>query len=220
MADIITGPHTSGESLPLQQHSRRLRDMGDGTHAEVVALAGGSSTTPQEAANAFGLEPDTVEPDSVADLLAANAAAIAAATISTGTVGAPATDVVTVQGIASMTPVLVTAQSGTNNIGHVGGFDYETVAASQSAQILGPTGAQGDYLSHVLIVPATTSPGAVSVTDGNGSAITIFAGGASSVSSLVPFAVPIGAKCTSGTTPGWKVTTGANVSAIGVGDFT
>lgn len=97
------------------------------------------------------------------------------------------------------------------------GKDYETVAASQTDQALGATGATGDYLGGVLIVPATTSPGAVSIKDGAGSAITIFTGGASSVSNLVPFMVPIGAASTGGA---WKVTTGTNVSAIGVGKFT
>lgn len=100
----------------------------------------------------------------------------------------------------------------TINRGH-----YETVAASQSDQVLGPTGAIGDALDGVLVVPATTSPGAVSIKDGGGSAITIFTGGASSVSNLVPFFVPIGARSAAGA---WKVTTGASVSAIGVGNFT
>jgi hypothetical protein len=81
---------------------------------------------------------------------------------------------------------------------------------------MGASGAAGDYISHVIIIPATTSPGAVSIKDGSGSAITIFTGGASSVTSLVPFAVPLG--LIAGTA--WKITTGAAVSAIGVGDFT
>lgn len=94
--------------------------------------------------------------------------------------------------------------------------DYETVAALQSDQSLGATGAAGDYLAGLLIVPATTSPGAVSIKDGAGSAITVFAGGSFSVSNLVPFFVPLGIKSLSGA---WKVTTGANVSAIGIGNF-
>jgi hypothetical protein len=98
-----------------------------------------------------------------------------------------------------------------------GGQHYETVAASQTDQALGATGATGDYLASVLIVPATTSPGAVSIKDGAGSSITIFTGGASSVAALAPFSVPIGAKSTGGA---WKVTTGANVSAIAFGRFT
>lgn len=95
--------------------------------------------------------------------------------------------------------------------------NYETVAASATDQALGATGATGDYLAGLLIVPATTSPGAVSIKDGAGSAITIFTGGASSVSNLVPFLVPLGMKSTGGA---WKVTTGTNVSAIGIGKFT
>jgi hypothetical protein len=94
--------------------------------------------------------------------------------------------------------------------------DYETVAASQTAQVLGPTGGTGDYLAGVLIVPATTSPGNVLILD-NATSITIFAGGASSVSNLVPFFVPLGMTSVSGA---WKITTGANVSAIGIGNFT
>lgn len=94
---------------------------------------------------------------------------------------------------------------------------YETVAASQTTQTLGATGATGDFLSGVLVVPATTSPGNVQIKDGAGSAITVFTGGASSVSNLVPFFIPLGMYSTAGA---WQVTTGANVSAIGIGRFT
>jgi len=100
----------------------------------------------------------------------------------------------------------------------VNSTQYQAVAASQSAVALGPGGGgTGDYLSHVTIVPASTSPGAVTITDGGGSAITLFAGGASSVSSLVPFQVAIGAKSTGGP---WKITTGAAVSVVAMGQFT
>lgn len=95
--------------------------------------------------------------------------------------------------------------------------DYEAVAASQTDQPLGATGATGDYFAGLLIVPATTSPGAVSIKDGGGSAITVFTGGASSVSNLVPFFIPLGSKSIAGA---WKVTTGSNVSAFAVGNFT
>jgi hypothetical protein len=96
------------------------------------------------------------------------------------------------------------------------GINYETVAASQAAQVLGGAGATGDLLNGVLIIPASTSPGAVTILDGSTSII-IFAGGASSVSSLVPFFVYLGIKSMTGP---WKVTTGASVSAIAVGSFT
>ena len=106
--------------------------------------------------------------------------------------------------------------AGTVSLTDLSAGDYETVAASQTDQALGATGAAGDYLAGVLIVPATTSPGAVSIKDGGGSAITIFTGGATSVSNLVPFFVPLGIKSASGA---WALTTGAAVSAIGVGNF-
>lgn len=97
------------------------------------------------------------------------------------------------------------------------GTEYETVAASQTTQVLGATGATGDLLVGVLVVPATTSPGIVQIKDGAGTAITVFAGGASSVSTLHPFFVPLGIKSTAGA---WQITTGANVSVIGIGTFT
>jgi hypothetical protein len=94
---------------------------------------------------------------------------------------------------------------------------YETVAASQTAQVMGGNGAICDYLAGLLVIPATTSPGAVSITDGTGSPITVFTGGASSVTSLVPFAIPLGVRSSSGA---WKVTTGTDVSVIAIGYFT
>jgi len=93
---------------------------------------------------------------------------------------------------------------------------YETVAASQAAQILGASGAVGDYLQGLLVVPASTSPGNVIVLD-DATSITVFAGGASSVATLIPFFVPIGAFSVNGA---WKVTTGAAVSVVAVGNFT
>lgn len=99
-----------------------------------------------------------------------------------------------------------------------GASTYNTVAASATAQALtgGGGGALGDYLSHCNIIPATTSPGNVILLD-NATSITLFAGGASSVTSLIPFPVPIGALSVSGA---WKITTGANVSVVCVGKFT
>lgn len=93
---------------------------------------------------------------------------------------------------------------------------YETVAASQTAQVLGNTGAAGDWLERLIITPANTSPGAVAVLDG-GTSITLFAGGATSVADLAPIVVPFGMASASGP---WKITTGADVSVIAVGKFT
>lgn len=97
-----------------------------------------------------------------------------------------------------------------------GPSEYETVAASQTAQVLGATGAAGDYIAGVLVVPATTSPGNVLLLD-DATSITIFTGGATSVADLTPFYIPLGLKSVSGA---WKLTTGANVSCIGIGEFT
>lgn len=93
--------------------------------------------------------------------------------------------------------------------------EYETVAASQTGQALGASGAKGDYLAGLLVIPASTSPGAVAVLDG-ATSITVFAGGASSVGGLVPFFIPLGLRSTGGA---WSVTTGASVSVIAVGAF-
>ena len=99
---------------------------------------------------------------------------------------------------------------------NLGAGEYETVAASQTAQVIGLTGAAGDYIVGILVIPATTSPGQVLLLDG-ATSITVFVGGASSVSDLVPFFIPLGMKCTGAA---WKITTGANVSVIASGNFT
>lgn len=93
---------------------------------------------------------------------------------------------------------------------------YKTVAASATATVMGATGAAGDFLDGILVIPATTSPGNVLLLD-NATSITVFAGGATSVSNLIPFFIPIGALSASGA---WKITTGTNVSVIGIGNFT
>jgi len=128
-----------------------------------------------------------------------------------GVAGGAGTNGATVQRVT-----IATDDQSAANLNNALVGDYETVAASQTNQVLGPTGATGDYLAGVLIVPATTSPGNVIIID-NATSITIFTGGASSVSNLVPFMVPLGMRSVSGS---WRITTGANVSAIGIGNFT
>jgi len=98
--------------------------------------------------------------------------------------------------------------------------EYEWCPASVPAgTVLGATGAAGDYLDHVLIVPGTTSPGVVQIRDGTaGTPRTIFTGGANSVSNLASIDVNIGAVATA--SGGWAIITGADVTAIGFGNFT
>lgn len=101
-------------------------------------------------------------------------------------------------------------------IGDVVAGEYETVAASATAQVLGATGAAGDFISHIVIVPASTSPGNVTLLDGSTS-IPVFVGGGSSIGDNKAFAIPLQMTSVNGA---WKVTTGLNVSVIAVGNFT
>ena len=103
----------------------------------------------------------------------------------------------------------------TGGVGVVnGGSDYETVAASQTAQVLGATGATGDYLSHCVLQPTTTGAGTMTILD---NATVIFTFTTGTLSNLAPIPIPIGAISVSGA---WKVTTGANETATCFGKFT
>lgn len=95
-----------------------------------------------------------------------------------------------------------------------GQFDYETVAASQSDQVLGVTGAAGDFL-HKLICVITTSTGSlVQIKDGSGSAITVLPTGLAAPGF---YQIELNISSTSGA---WKITTGANVAVLVIGRFT
>lgn len=99
-----------------------------------------------------------------------------------------------------------------------GGVEYETVAASQTAQPLGATGAAGDYLSHCVIYPVTTGAGSVTVFDNtNAAATNVITFTSGTLSNLSPIPIPVGAKSVSGA---WKVTTGTNVTVTCYGNFT
>jgi hypothetical protein len=91
---------------------------------------------------------------------------------------------------------------------------YETVVAGQTDQVLGPTGAIGDYLEHLIITVATAATAQVQLKDGSGSAYTILPntpGGGVGV-----YVVPIKACSSSGA---WKVTTGAGSTVLAAGHF-
>jgi hypothetical protein len=94
---------------------------------------------------------------------------------------------------------------------------YETVGASATAQVLGATGATGDYLAYVEVFPGTAGCGVVTILDNASTWGTFAGGGTTALPSLVPFRIDVGAYSTSGA---WKITTGANVTAVGVGKFT
>ena len=90
-------------------------------------------------------------------------------------------------------------------------YQYETVAASQTAQVLGGTGAIGDYLHRIIVTVSTALTGTVTILDGSTSI------------AIVPASTTIGVysielNMRSATGP-WKVTTGAGASVVGVGIF-
>ena len=93
-------------------------------------------------------------------------------------------------------------------------LDYQAVAASQTAKVLGVSGAIGDYISHLVIVVATAAQSAVTINDGGGSEISVFP--ASPGSGIGTYTVPLGLQSRSGS---WQLTTGSGVTVIAVGKF-
>lgn len=94
---------------------------------------------------------------------------------------------------------------------------YVTVAASQTdAVIQSSTGATGDYLDYVIVIPATTAPGVVTIKDNATAIISYVGGGTTALLTVIPFTINVGAFSRSGA---WKITTGANVSVVAVGKF-
>lgn len=101
-----------------------------------------------------------------------------------------------------------------NNITTPAGFEYETVAASQTAQVLGTTGAAGDRIERLIITSNTAATATVSLLDGVTS-IPLLVGAATTP--LGVFTVHLGIYSTTGA---WSVTTGAGATVIAVGRFT
>lgn len=90
-------------------------------------------------------------------------------------------------------------------------YQYDTVAASQTAQVLGGTGAIGDYLHRLIIDVGTAATSTVTILDGSTSI------------PVMPATTPVGLysiefNMASASGP-WKVTTGAGATVIGVGIF-
>lgn len=91
-------------------------------------------------------------------------------------------------------------------------FEYETVAASQTDQVLGSTGAAGDLLAKLHCVFSAAAVGAVQIKDGTGSAVTVIDAKAGATTVTIDFNIV-------STDAGWKITTGTNTTCIGVGRF-
>lgn len=90
---------------------------------------------------------------------------------------------------------------------------YEAVAAGQTTQTIGATGAVGDLLERVIITVVTSATGTVAIKDGSDTAITISAAN----TPIGVYSVEIGARSKTGA---WQITTGAGATAIAVGRFT
>lgn len=92
-------------------------------------------------------------------------------------------------------------------------YQYETVAVSQTGQVLGGTGAAGDYLHRLIIQVITAATASVTIIDGSTS-IVILTGASGLVAGV--YSVEVNMRSGSGA---WSVTTGAGATAIGVGIF-
>jgi hypothetical protein len=93
--------------------------------------------------------------------------------------------------------------------------EYKRVAANATNSQLGATGAPGDYLDKLIIIPATTAAGNVTLTDGV-TAMSVFVAG--TLADLSPITIPFGIRATG--SGGFKITTAADVSVFAVGNFT
>lgn len=190
---------------------------GTGTISTLDNLIGTAGSSSAQVLSVQGIASGTAAPTSVADGSSVALGAKADAAWSSGSGSAIAILKTIANDVGSAIP------AGTNVIGSVkvkGAGTYNTVAASQTAQALtgGSGGATGDYLEGLLVIPAAAAAGTVSIKDGAGSAISLFAGGGvTALLTLIPFFVPIDAVSTGGA---WSVTTGANVSVVATGTFT
>lgn len=92
-------------------------------------------------------------------------------------------------------------------------YQYETVAASQTGQVLGGTGAKGDYLHRLIISVITVATASVTIIDG-ATSIVVLTGAATVVPGV--YSVECNMASASGA---WSVTTGAGATVIGVGIF-
>jgi len=92
------------------------------------------------------------------------------------------------------------------------GTFYETVAASQTAQVLGTTGAAGDTLMRLVVTVGVSLTGTVALLDGATSY------------TLLPASLPVGVYTIEinavSVNGAWKITTGAGATVLAVGNFT
>ena len=93
-------------------------------------------------------------------------------------------------------------------------YQREHVAASQTTQVLGGTGAAGDYIHRLVCTVSTAATAAVQIKDGSATAHTLLPnspGGGIGVYNIELNAVS--------RTGAWQVTTGAGVEVLAIGVF-
>ena len=90
-------------------------------------------------------------------------------------------------------------------------YPYETVAVSQTAQVLGTTGAANDYLHRIVVTVSTALTSTVSIIDGSTTILSLPASVAVGV-----YVVELGLNAATGP---WKVTTGAGAAVLAIGLF-
>jgi len=91
------------------------------------------------------------------------------------------------------------------------GTTYETVAASQTAQVLGGSGAVGDTIIRLIVTVNTAATSTVTILD-NSTSIAIMP----AVTPVGVYSIDLGVQSVSGP---WKVTTGAGATVVAVGNF-
>ena len=97
-------------------------------------------------------------------------------------------------------------------------YQYEHVAASASAQVLGTNGAIGDYIHRLVITVATAATSLVQVVDGTGTGILTHTILPNNVGQGVGvYNVELNAVSQNGA---WKITTGAGAEVMAIGIFT
>ena len=92
-------------------------------------------------------------------------------------------------------------------------YQYETVAVSQTAQVLGGTGLTGDYLHRLIISVITVATASVTIIDGSTSIIILT--GAAGLTAGV-YSIELNMRSSTGP---WSITTGAGATVVAVGIF-
>jgi len=93
-------------------------------------------------------------------------------------------------------------------------YQYENVAASQTNQVMGGTGAAGDYIYRLVCVVSTALTAQVQIKDGSGTAFTVLPN--SPGGGIGTYVLELNMVSANGA---WQVTTGAGVAVTAVGVF-